>query len=104
MYDIHAIKGSEGQDVYHVRIIENGTLASQYMGADGSKVIDVYRMEIADAELESLNANPETQNITTDPAMNKDEGIKEMKIKTKTTDGKKTKTKIEGDKVKVKED
>src|SRR5215207_4681043 len=38
LYDINHIKGTTGQDVYVVRILENGQMSSQYMAEDGSKV------------------------------------------------------------------
>lgn len=48
LYDITAIKGASGQEVYLVRTIENGQLSSQWIGEDGSKVIDVYRVDNTD--------------------------------------------------------
>lgn len=105
LYDITKMKGTTGQDIYHVRILENGVLSDQYMDENGNKVIDIYRIDVADAELNKMNASPDTQtmstenNVTTD--MNKDA---KMKIKTKEADGTKTKTKIENGNVKTKKD
>ena len=48
LYDITAIKGNAGQQVYLVRTIENGQLSSQWIGEDGSKVLDVYRVDNTD--------------------------------------------------------
>jgi len=53
LYDITAIKGSSGQEVYLVRTIENGQLSSQWIGEDGSKVIDVYRVDNTDPMMSS---------------------------------------------------
>lgn len=103
LYDITKIKGATGQDVYHIRILENGVLSSQYMAEDGSKVIDIYRVDVADAELNKMNANPDTQTIVTDSDVTTDKDTK-VKIKTKAADGTETKTKIEDGKVKTKKD
>lgn len=105
MYDINTIKGTNNQDVYLVRIIENGQLTSQYMAEDGSKVIDIYRVEVADKDLNTLNMTPSTTtdaNTSTD--MNVTDENTKMKMKMKESDGTKTKTKVENGKVKIKKD
>ncbi|MDQ6755758.1 MAG: hypothetical protein M3004_02375 [Bacteroidota bacterium] len=38
VYDIKQIKSSSGQDIYLVRIMDNGGLRSDYVGADGNTV------------------------------------------------------------------
>jgi len=45
LYDITMIKGSQGQDVYHIRTIENGTVSDQWVDENGNKVIDVFRVD-----------------------------------------------------------
>ncbi|MFL5739166.1 MAG: hypothetical protein ACJ75B_03035 [Flavisolibacter sp.] len=45
LYDITSVKGTNGQDIYMVRTLENGQITSQWMGEDGTKVIDVYRTD-----------------------------------------------------------
>jgi hypothetical protein len=118
MYDIRSVRGTGEGDVYLVRILENGQLSNQYMGADGSRVIDIYRVETADpalsnqmnasgtlsTDMNSTNATTTTDmNSTTTSDMNTNSGQSgELKIKTKTPDGKKTKTEIENGKMKIK--
>jgi hypothetical protein len=113
MYDINHIKGTSGQDVYLVRILENGQLSSQYMAEDGSKVIDIYRTEVADKDLNSMNvttpATTTDSNVTTENAkittdVNAVDDATKMKTKTKEADGTKTKTKMENGKVKIKKE
>ena len=122
IYDITTIKGSSGQDVYHVRVIDNGTVSSQYIGADGSKVLDIYRVENTDPMLNTntntnLNSNTNT-NLNTDANSNSTDlnstqsnnanaemdNPTKVKIKTETSDGKEIKTKIKNGKVKTKKD
>jgi hypothetical protein len=117
IYDIVALKGAQGQDIYQVRIIENGTVSSQYMDADGNKVIDIYKDDSNNSAFGNMPAS-NSQDMNTDNSSNSmqtsnstdvnssgqnmEEG--KLKIKTKTSDGKKTKTKIENGKVKTKTD
>jgi hypothetical protein len=55
LYDITAVKGTNGQDIYMVRTLENGQISSQWMGEDGSKVIDVYRTD--ESGMNATNGN-----------------------------------------------
>jgi hypothetical protein len=104
VYDIAQIRGLNGQPVYHVRIIENGQVASQYMAEDGSKVIDVFRVETSDP-MDNMPASGTSQQMDTQSQMNLNtSGNKEIKIKTETSDGKEIKTKIKNGKVKTKVD
>lgn len=112
MYDINKIKGTSGQDVYLVRILENGQLSSQYMAEDGSKVIDIYRTEVADKDLNSMNVTPATttdSKVTTENAkittdVNAVDDATKMKTKTKEANGTQTKTRMENGKVKIKKE
>jgi hypothetical protein len=113
MYDINHIKGTSGQDVYLVRILENGQLSSQYMAEDGSKVIDIYRTDVADKDLNTMSvttpATTTDSNVTTENAkvttdVNVVDDATKMKTKTKEADGTKTKTKMENGKVKIKKE
>lgn len=38
VYDIKQIKSSSGQDIYVVRVMDNGTIRTDYVGADGNTV------------------------------------------------------------------
>lgn len=38
VYDIKQIKSSAGQDIYVVRVMDNGTIRTDYVGADGNTV------------------------------------------------------------------
>jgi hypothetical protein len=69
LYDVTAVKGSNGQDIYLVRTIENGQIVSQWMGEDGTKVIDVYRTESTDA-MNNMNGNSNTNSSMNNSSMN----------------------------------
>lgn len=121
VYDITTVKGAQGQDVYLVRTIENGQLSSQWIGADGSKVIDIYRVDNADpmtngsmnatspqpamstdaATTTTTDASTTTDATTSDMSTTTDSstGSDKIKIKTRTPDGKKKVTKIVNGKV-----
>jgi len=108
LYDINTVKGSNKQDIYLVRTIENGQLASHYIDESGNKVIDIYRMETVDnnASMNSEMVPSDNPPVTTvdETATNVNSENTKVKIKTKTNDGKETKTKIKDGKVKTKED
>jgi hypothetical protein len=83
------------------------------MAEDGSKVIDIYRTEVADKDLNSMNvttpATTTDSNVTTENAkittdVNAVDDATKMKTKTKEADGTKTKTKMENGKVKIKKE
>lgn len=110
LYDINRLKGSMGQDIYQVRLLENGQLSSYWMDENGTKVIDVYRMETTETtNLNTGNMNSTGTIQTSDADMTTTTGTDvsatdnasgtKMKIKTKTADGKKTKTKVTNGKV-----
>lgn len=111
LYDINTVKGSNKQDIYLVRTLENGQLASHYIDESGNKVIDIYRVETMDENAAmsagSVNSSttPTDESVTTGTTETEANapGTK-IKIKTKTSDGKETKTKIKDGKVKTKED
>jgi hypothetical protein len=42
VYDVTMIKGANDQSLYHVRLLENGQLRSQFFGEDGSNVSDPF--------------------------------------------------------------
>lgn len=97
LYDITALKGKDSQQVYQVRVQDNGELKSMWMDANGTAVTDYWRM---DEQMNMTNANTQTStdsnaamdNNSSD--MNTNSNTK-MKTKTKMSDGtiQKTKTK-----------
>ena len=102
LYDISAIKGSNKQDVYMARLLENGQLTPHYIDLSGNNVTEVYRVETMDANA-AMDSNMNTDantNMNTD-ASNTD--ASKVKIKTKTSDGKESKTKMKNGKAKTKE-
>jgi hypothetical protein len=108
IYDVTTMKGMDGQNVYQVRLVENGQIRSQWIGDDGNAIADPFRVEVestsTDAGMNNANTNLNTT-TTTDLNTNTNtmtEG--KMKIKTKTADGKERKVKIKDGEVKVKED
>ncbi|MGB8194780.1 MAG: hypothetical protein WCF67_22795 [Chitinophagaceae bacterium] len=64
VYAISGGKGTEGQDVYHVTVIEGGQSRTEWMNADGSAVTSPYRTE-PDASMQSTDNN---MNATEQPA------------------------------------
>jgi len=110
LYDISTIKGSNKEDVYAVRIIENGQLSTVWIGEDGNRVMDVYRIETSSDNAAMDNQSMQTGvttdgTITTDAGTNMNtttEGNTKTKIKTKNSDGTETKTKIKSGTVKTK--
>jgi hypothetical protein len=70
LYDITSVRGSNGQDIYMVRTLENGQVNSQWMGEDGSKVIDVYRTESTDMNNSTNNNWNSNMNGSTNGTMN----------------------------------
>jgi len=102
LYDITTVKGSSNQDIYAVRILENGQVSTQWMDENGNKVIDIYRVETVETTDAAMNTEPTTVTTTdTNAATEINAADKsKMKMKMKTEDGKKIKTKIENGKVK----
>jgi hypothetical protein len=106
LYDINTIKGSNRQDVYVVRTLQNGQLSSQYIDENGTAVTDIYRVDIVDPMMMNNNAalsNNSNMSTTTSNLSSEDANTGKMKIKTKDSDGHKTKTKIVDGKIKKSE-
>ena len=103
LYDIHAMKGSDKQDMYLVRVLENGELSNHYIDATGNSVVNVYRIETADDHA-AMTTMDQPVSATDETLMDANADGTKVKIKTKTSDGKETKTKIKDGKVKTKED
>lgn len=105
VYDVNTIKGTHGQEIYHVRLIDNGQIVHQYLNADGTKAIDIWRMDVADSDLHSgMNVEGAESTGSEIKEMKIKRDGDELKIKTETKDGKETKTKIKDGKVKTKTD
>lgn len=49
LYSITGVKTAEGQDAYHVTLLENGQTRSEWIGADGSMISNAYRTDDANA-------------------------------------------------------
>jgi hypothetical protein len=97
LYDINAIKGTNKEDIYAVRILENGVASTVYMDENGNRVMDVYRMETTtdDAAMQSVETEMKTES---------DMNGTDTKIKTKvkSSDGTETKTKTKNGNTKMK--
>jgi hypothetical protein len=100
LYDITAMKGSDRQDIYQVRILENGQVRSVYMDPSGASVTDIYWKE------PEMNMNMQNNLTTTDAnaAMDNSNMNTNTKTKTKTiySDGTKVIQKTKNGKTKVK--
>ena len=130
VYDVTTLKGdSSHQNIYQVRTLENGQVKSQWIGDDGSSIMDPFRAEMST----EVNGNPPSSNTnlhnnadstssvnngsmnsnnssasgnvkTSDStASGMNNGNSTIKIKAKTPDGKETKTKITNGEVQKKE-
>ena len=102
VYDINAVRSTDDEEIYLVRILENGTLSSHWITLDGEKVIDVYRIDSTDPMHSEMRTESEV--IETKIKEKVDEDDTKTKIKTKSSDGTETKTKIKNGKVKTKVD
>lgn len=101
LYDINTIKGSNKEDIYAVRIIENGVSSTVYMDENGNRVTDIYRIETT-----TDNAAMETQvepSVNTDMKTGTDmNNAEKIKVKTKNADGTEMKTKTKNGQTKTK--
>lgn len=94
LYDITAMKGTSKQDIYQVRLMENGQMRTVYMDAQGVAVTDIYRTDEVDN-----TANASTLTTTeTNAAMDNSK----TKMKVKHADGTETKKKTKNGKTKTK--
>src|SRR6476661_7791179 len=59
VYDVTTLKGdSSHQNIYQVRTLENGQVKSQWIGDDGSSIMDPFRAEMST----EVNSNPQSSN------------------------------------------
>lgn len=99
LYDITAMKGADKQDMYMVRVMENGQLRTLYMDAQGTAMTHIYRTDEVDntahtSTLTTTESHPAMNDTKTKVKAKKADGTE---IKTKTKNGK-TKTKVSGKK------
>lgn len=97
LYDITAMKGTNKQDMYMVRVMENGQLQSHYMDAQGVAITDIYRTDEVEntantSTLTATESNAAMDKTKTKVKIDKADGTE---IKTKTKNGK-TKTRVKG--------
>jgi hypothetical protein len=86
LYDITAMKGNSNQDIYEVRVQDNGELKSMWMDANGTAVTDYYRTNDQMNMNNTSNINSATSTDTNaamdnNSSMNMDNNTK---VKTKT--------------------
>ena len=95
LYDINMVKGTNKQDIYAVRILENGVASTVWMDENGNKVLDVYRVETAttDNATMSTEMNQTSTEMKVKTDMNTNNTETKTKVKTEHSDGTETKTK-----------
>lgn len=49
LYSITSVRTAEGQEAYHITLIENGQTRSEWVGTDGSTIANAYRTDDANA-------------------------------------------------------
>jgi hypothetical protein len=102
LYDIHAMRGSNGQDWYTVRYLDNGTIQTEKINADGTAYMDMNMNTMnssstnaaMDNSTNATNTTTTTDNTTTTD-MNVDQSANggKTKVKVKNANGEGTKTK-----------
>jgi len=100
LYDISSIKGSDKQDIYAVRILENGMTSTIWMDENGNKVMDIYRVEPVVTETMNTEVVPAGTEVKTETDMNSTDT--KTKVKVKNDDGTETKTKTKNGQTKTK--
>jgi hypothetical protein len=108
LYDITAMKGNNNQDIYEVRVMDNGELKSMWMDANGTAVTDYYRTDEQMNMNNTSNVNTATSTDTnaamnsTNTSTNTTNDNTKMKTKTKMDDGSMIKTKTKNGKTRTK--
>lgn len=100
LYDITAMKAKDSQQVYQVRVQDNGELKSMWMDANGTAITDYWR---TDEQMNMTDVNTSTS-TDTNAAMDNNSMNNDVKTKTKTkmSDGSEIKTKTKKGKTKTK--
>lgn len=103
LYDITALKAKDSQEVYQVRVQDNGELKSMWMDASGTAVTDYWRIDQPmnnTTDLNSTNSTDTNAAMDSNSSMNNNatdmnSSNSKTKTKTKMSDGtiQKTKTK-----------
>ena len=103
LYDITALKAKDSQEVYQVRVQDNGELKSMWMDASGTAVTDYWRIDQpmnSTTDLNSTNSTDTNAAMDSNSSMNNNatdmnSSNSKTKTKTKMSDGtiQKTKTK-----------
>jgi len=71
LYAIGSSKGSDGQDMYHVTLIENGQSRTEWMNADGSTADNHFRKaDEPTMQQESMSVQQENQIVNQDSTVN----------------------------------
>lgn len=63
VYDVTMMKGDSGQSIYQIRTLENGQVKAQWIGDDGSTVMDPFRSDINTNMSSSSNAAMDNGNM-----------------------------------------
>lgn len=66
IYDIMQIRGVKDTAIYHVRILDNGQLRSEYINAEGMAVTEIYRTESSDEMNSTQDGMHQMQNNSGD--------------------------------------
>lgn len=102
LYDITALKGKDSQQVYQVRVQDNGELKSMWMDANGTAVTDYWRTEDQMNMNNTTNSSISTDtNAAMDNMNNTNTNVK-TKTKTQMSDGSQIKTKTKNGKTRTK--
>ena len=70
LYAIKQVKSGDGEDVYHVTLVDNGQTTVAWMGATGADVAYVYRTDDNSAmanNKSNTNSNAQSANTTSEP-------------------------------------
>lgn len=119
LYDIAAMKGNNNNDMYVVRVLDNGELKSMYMDNNGTAVTDYIRTDeqmnttgvngsmstdtnAAMDNNSTNNAGNNSMNNTDTNSMNNTDTNVKTKTKTKMSDGSEIKTKTKNGETKTK--
>lgn len=108
LYDITAMKGNNSQDMYVVRIQDNGELKSVWMDANGTALTDYWRTEEQTNNTTNVNSTMSTDtnaamdNSSTTNDVNSTNTNVKTKTKTQMSDGSQIKTKTKNSKERTK--
>lgn len=92
LYDITALKGNNNQDLYEVRVLDNGEMKSMWMDANGAAVTDYWRTDqpmnnttnVNTSTSTDTNAAMDNSNMNSSSSMNHTNMNTDTKMKKKT--------------------